>query len=258
MKWYQRLWTYLFVKYIISLSGWLNASASAPEMNACPKISLLDKFSLRHGRIAWIIPTFLHKKHIKDWCTADKSKKIGQDVVALSKGKTYNSPRLAFNDYFWKEGWMIQDEKVTSWICGIQRFPHRWLNCCDINVELAELITLSLLAVFVCVLCLLAVDDLEGHSSLRKLRPSTMCHAERLIAEFPHQGAKSIIISFPQICAAESQGWRSEEMRGRGDGDDPGCRHDAPGDGRQTWRTYAEIWRRPLRMSSFSYFIKMK
>lgn len=36
-----------------------------------------------------------------------------------------------------------------------------------------------------------------------------MCHAEWLIAEFPHQGAKSIIISYPQICAAQSQGWKN-------------------------------------------------
>lgn len=72
--------------------------------------------------------------------------------------------------------------------------------------SLAELITRSLLAAFVCALRLLATDDVEGRSSQRKLRLSEMCHAEWLIAEFPHQGAKSIIISYPQICAAASQG----------------------------------------------------
>lgn len=39
-----------------------------------------------------------------------------------------------------------------------------------------------------------------------------MCHAEWLIAEFPHQGAKSITISYPPICAAESHGWWKEGM----------------------------------------------
>lgn len=42
-----------------------------------------------------------------------------------------------------------------------------------------------------------------------KLSLSKMCHAEQLIAEFPHQGAKPIIISYPQICATVSQGWEN-------------------------------------------------
>ena len=47
----------------------------------------------------------------------------------------------------------------------------------------------------------------EGHQRL--------CLAAWLIAKFPLQGAKSIIISYPQIGAAESQGWGSEGTRRR-------------------------------------------
>lgn len=55
---------------------------------------------------------------------------------------------------------------------------------------LSEFITVSVRALFVCVLCLLAADGLEGHSRLRKLRPSTHVSCRAADCSIPTSGSR--------------------------------------------------------------------
>lgn len=59
------------------------------------------------------------------------------------------------------------------------------------------------------------VDDLEGHSSLRKLRPSMHTPCSVADCRIPTSGSKSPLSLVIHGCAAWSQGWQSEGMERR-------------------------------------------
>lgn len=136
---------------------------------------------------------------------------ISQNVEWLTHNK--NIPSYVFVD--WAIAWHAMKVMMMDFHCTLYL---QWITASSRRLKqntfsswglLAKIMTISILAMFICVCCLVTVDDVEGHSSLGKWRPSrpVSCRvADCRIATSGSQ-AKSIIISYPQICAAESQRW---------------------------------------------------